>query len=282
MPGSLKHEDTTRLALIANARMYSSTPRAAAAWRALFEIVADRADVALTKIDHPFPAPLEALWERDDLGAAFMCGWPYARNFTRHRLVAAPVPSPPRYEGRPIYFTDFVVRADSSIRSLNDVLGLRFAYTVETSHSGWNAPRHHLLKFHTPERTRLFAETLGPFVTPLRALAAVIDGTTDAAPIDSYVIDLIRAHDPATAATIRVIETTEPAPVPPLVASPATDPAIAVRIGDAFVALADDRAAAPHMAALLLKGFARPSAGEYRIILERAAAAEAAGYARIV
>lgn len=269
-------------ALIANARMYSPTPQAAAAWRALFEIVADRADVALTAVDHAFPAPLEALWERADLGAAFMCGWPYARDFGQHRLVAAPIPAPPRYQDRAIYFTDFVVRDDSRFHSLSDVLGHRFAYTIETSHSGWNAPRYHLLKLRTPEQPRLFAETLGPFVTPLRALAAVLDGTADAAPIDSYLIDLTRAHDPATAATIRVIETTEAAPVPPLVASPATDPAIVARLGDAFVALADDRAAAPHMAALLLKGFARPSAGDYRITLERDAAAKAAGYTRIV
>ena len=93
---------------------------------------------------------------------------------------------------------------------------------------------------------------------------------------------MIRAHDPATAATIRVIETTEPAPIPPLVASPATDPAIVARLDEAFAALVDDRAATPHMAALLLKGFARPGAGEYRITLECADAAEAAGYARIV
>ena len=102
MSGSSKHRDATRSALIANARMYSPTPHAGAAWRALFEIVADRAGVALAAIEHPFPAPLEALWERDDLGAAFMCGWPYARSFRRHRLVAAPIAAPPRYQSRAI------------------------------------------------------------------------------------------------------------------------------------------------------------------------------------
>lgn len=282
MPGSTKHEDATRAALIANARMYASTPRAAEAWRALFQIVADRARVALIAIDHPFPAPLETLWERHDLGAAFMCGWPYARTFARHQLVAAPIPALPRYQGRPIYFTDFVVRADSRFQSLTEIFGRRFAYTVETSHSGWNAPRHHLLKFRTPSRPRLFEKTLGPLVTPLRALAAVIDCTVDAAAIDSYVVDLIDAHDPATRAMIRVIETTAPAPIPPLVASPTTDPAIVARLGEAFVALAKDRAAEPHLATLLLKGFARPPAGDYRITLERAAAAATAGYEQIV
>ncbi len=267
--------------LLANARMYASTPRAAAAWRALFDIVADRSGVALAAIDHPFPALLETLWQRKDLGAAFMCGWPYARSFARHKLIAAPVPAPPRYQGRPIYFTDFVARADSSFHALNEVFGHRFAYTVETSHSGWNAPRHHLLRYRTPERPRLFAQVVGPLVTHLRALAAVVDNRADAAAIDSYVLDLIRAHDPATGEKIRVIETTEPAPMPPLVASPETDAAIATRLSDAFLALADDPTAQPHLSTLLLKGFARPIAEDYRLAQTRAVAAEAAGYERI-
>ena len=47
-------------------------------------------------------------------------------------------------------------------------------------------------------------------------------------------------------------------------------------------ALAEERAAQPHLATLLLKGFARPPVGDYRVTLERAAAAATAGYERIV
>ena len=86
--------------LVANARMYAVTPAVAAAWRALFDWAARKSGVPLTYVDHAAPAPLEALWARDDLGAAFMCGFPFASAARKPRLLAAPVPSPPRYGGR--------------------------------------------------------------------------------------------------------------------------------------------------------------------------------------
>ena len=64
--------------LIANARMYAVTPAAEAAWRTILERAAARSGVPLTYMPYPAPAPLEALWRREDLGLAFMCGWPFA------------------------------------------------------------------------------------------------------------------------------------------------------------------------------------------------------------
>ena len=47
--------------LIANARMYSVAPGAAAAWKRLFEWLAQDACVPLTVIEHAFPAKLNDL-----------------------------------------------------------------------------------------------------------------------------------------------------------------------------------------------------------------------------
>src|SRR5438477_4750750 len=99
--------------LIANARMYAVAPAAKAAWQDLFAWIAKTSGVPLTYVDHTAPAPLEALWARDDLGAAFMCGFPFASASPRPQAIAAPILSPPRYGGRPVYCTDLVVRADS-------------------------------------------------------------------------------------------------------------------------------------------------------------------------
>ena len=56
------------------------------------------------------PVSLDDLWAREDLGCVFMCGYPWAMRAERPHLLAAPVPSPARYDGRPIYFTDFVMQ----------------------------------------------------------------------------------------------------------------------------------------------------------------------------
>jgi hypothetical protein len=124
--------------------MYAVSPRVAAAWRTLLLWVIGRTGVACDVVAHPPPQPLAAVWSRPDLGCAFMCGWPFAQSDPQPRLIAAPVPSPVRYGGRPVYFTDLVVRATADFRTLDDTFGFRLGYTVEDSQSGYNAPRHHL------------------------------------------------------------------------------------------------------------------------------------------
>ncbi len=267
--------------LIANARMYAVTPAAGAAWRALFARVAERTGIPLEPIDHAYPAPLEELWAREDLGAAFMCGYPLATLYPNHHPIAAPVPQAPDYGGGPTYCTRFVVRADSAVRTLADTFGHRFGYTVEHSHSGWNAPRFHLLRYRRPDRQRLFAAIRGPYVTPRRVLEAVLIGEIDVAPLDAYALDLMAREEPERTASIRIIESTNRAPVPLLVASPAVDAAIRERLSSAFLALTDDTAARPHLQALLLKGFARVERSDYDVLARQAHAAEEAGYSRI-
>src|ERR1041384_7937898 len=108
---------------VASARMYSWAPTLTAAWTRLLEWVSARAGNATQVLEIADPYPLEALWARDDLGCVFMCGYPWALRTERPHLLAAPVPSPPRYRGQPIYFTDFIVRADSTFTTLEDTFG---------------------------------------------------------------------------------------------------------------------------------------------------------------
>src|SRR5947209_6221788 len=53
----------------------------------------------------------------DDL--AFVCGLAYVALGDGLAAVAAPVPSGARYGGRPVYFSDVVVRRDSVFRSFS-------------------------------------------------------------------------------------------------------------------------------------------------------------------
>src|ERR1700730_13559957 len=97
---------------VANARMYSVTPAAASAWQDLFGWLGREAKVDLRAVNHAFPLPLAELWSRSDLACAFMCGFPYALAGHRPRPVAAPVPVGAPVQGRPVYATYLVVRAD--------------------------------------------------------------------------------------------------------------------------------------------------------------------------
>ncbi|MGE0717687.1 MAG: phosphate/phosphite/phosphonate ABC transporter substrate-binding protein [Alphaproteobacteria bacterium] len=265
--------------LAMNARMYSVTPAAEAAWRSLLEHVADDAGIPLDYVPYPAPQPLEALWERDDLAMVFMCGYPFARLYPHAQPIAAPVLALPWAEGRPVYRSDFVVRADSPHRRLEDTFGGRLAWTVEHSHSGFNAARHHLLAFRDGERPRLYGSAVGPLVTARRIVDAVTAGDADVGPLDAWFHALLRRWAPDAVSGLRVVASTVTAPIPLLVAAPGIDPALVARLRDALTAAH----ARPWFRAvaepLLVERFVAVGRTDYAPLLAMADAAIGAGYA---
>ena len=48
------------------------------AWHAVLTRIGATSRVDLEIIEHAYPASLDELWEREDLGCVFMCGYPWA------------------------------------------------------------------------------------------------------------------------------------------------------------------------------------------------------------
>jgi len=87
---------------------------------------------------------------RDENDVCFVCSLPYV-TFERqgHDLaipVAAPVLMGERSGQQPIYFSDVIVRRDSSIQNFLDFRGRSWAYNEPLSHSGYGITRYHLVK----------------------------------------------------------------------------------------------------------------------------------------
>ncbi len=248
--------------LVASTRMYNVAPAAAAAWRRLLAAVMARAGVAMQVVDHPHPATLRDLWDRPDLGCAFMCGGPLAREPDARPVLAAPVPAD---EAGPAYHAVFVVAAGSPYRQVQDCFGARWAFNARDSHSGWTMPRAHLAALGAPA----FAQEVGPFGPHQRAAAAVAAGAADLAALDSLVWALLCRHDPALATGLRVIGRTPPQPSPPLVGGrgqPGND-----RLRAALLALSQDAEGRGLLADVCLAGFAPAAHADYAITRSLAA-----------
>jgi ABC-type phosphate/phosphonate transport system substrate-binding protein len=265
---------------VANARMHSVNPGAASAWKELFEWVARESAVDLRVIDHAFPAPLADLWSRPDLGCAFMCGFPYKLSQHPPRPVAAPVPLGAPVPGKPVYATRLVVSAASSFRSLEDTFGGRLGYTVEDSHSGYNALRNHLLPYWQRRGGRLYRESIGPLTTPRRVIEAVVGGDVDVGPLDSYALDLMQRHEPELVKQIRIVATTDVAPIPFLVASRECPDKVVAALQAALLKFGDVAACAGLRERLCLQGFAPVVIEDYDLMLRWDEEARAAGYAQ--
>jgi ABC-type phosphate/phosphonate transport system substrate-binding protein len=266
------------MSYVANARMYSVNPGAAAAWKKLFEWLAGASGVDLRVIDHVFPAPLAELWSRPDLGCAFMCGFPYMLAKHPPKSVAAPVPLHGPMSGKPIYATRLVVKADSAFRSLQDTFGGRLGYTVEDSHSGYNALRHHLLPYWQQRGGNLYSQSIGPLATPRRVIDSIIAGDIDIGPLDSYALDLMQRYDPDLTAKIRIVATTDTAPIPFLVASRECPDEAVEALRTALIGFGDVAACADLRERLCLHGFAPVVIADYDLMLRWDAEARAAGY----
>ena len=273
--------------MIANARMYALTPAVAQAWRTLLLRVGELAGVPWDYVEHAAPLPVAALWDRDDLGAAFMCGLPYitrahkaaAAHTAAPVILAAPVPAPARYAGQPVYFSEFVARSDAGFANLSATFGKRLAHMLPESNSGYNAPRHHLMQLAPPGKTSLYAATAAPTTTPIAVLRAVIDGQAELGVVDSYVLDLLRQHAPDLMAPLATLDVTIASPIPLLVSSPSQAPAITQRVREALLSAHQDPVCRAQMDVLLLQNFTTAHFEAYEVLAEREAAANRAGFA---
>ena len=249
--------------MIANARMYAVNARAAAAWRALLAWVAERASISWDIIDHAAPVPLSALWTRDDLGCALMCGLPYALRAPAPQLIAAPIPAPPRYAGRARYMTDLAVRADAPHRRIEDTFGGVVGYTVSDSQSGYFALRHFLGPFQQQRGTALYQSVVGDLLNARGVIHALAEGRIDVGPLDSYSHDLLIHLEPEFAGQVRIIASTAPTAIPSFVATAALEPATISSLRAAFAEIAAAPDLAGIRATLLLRGFESTLPADY-------------------
>jgi phosphonate transport system substrate-binding protein len=162
----------------------------------------------------------ERLFDAGEIQVLWLCGLPYIHKAeTSHaamELLAVPVPSGPRYENRPVYFSDVVVRRESSYKCFLDLRGCAWAYNEPRSHSGYNVVRAYLAgRGETAPFFGLVVES----GAHLNSLGMILNGQVDGAAIDSTVLEWAVNERPELAKLLRVIETLGPSPIPPWVLS---------------------------------------------------------------
>ena len=258
--------------------MYAVTPEVESLWRELLGHITREAGIALEYLPYPAPQPLEHLWARPDMGAVFMCGFPISLALANVVPLAAPIPRLEWARGRAYYRTDLIVRANSPYTRLEDTFSGRLGWTVEHSHSGFNALRHHLLAYRTAARPVLYHEVTGQLITARNILDQVRDGRIDIGPLDAFWHALLARHAPQLCEGIRVLQTTELAPMPAFVASGGVAPQVIERLRSAFLAAAGRNWFGALAEPLLLSGFAPVEASTFAPLLEWDRAARAAGY----
>ncbi len=251
---------------VANARMYSATPQVRADWKTLLAWTLRHAGLEWELIDYDAPAPLNTLWARDDLGLVMMCGLPFSQKLPQPKIIAAPVPSPTRYGGKAVYFSDIVVGTESPYRKIEDTFGGVVGYTLHDSMSGGVAWRDFLAPYKAArgERSgRLYKRAVGDLIHARGIIDAIVSGDIVVGALDSYYHDLLKRNDTEYALQVKTIATTASRPIPPLIATADVSDEVVSKLRASLKAAI----LAPELVEvrdrLLLADFAVPTASDY-------------------
>ena len=190
------------------------------------------------------------------VGMAFLCGLPYVRLSQDQpgmlRPLAAPILDEARYQDRPVYFSDVIVRRDSPFRSFGDLRGHTWAHNDPASLSGCLLVRYQL--WQMGESEAFFSRvTFSGFHH--KSIRQVVDGEVDASAIDSQVLGVECLRNLDLARQIRTIAVLGPSTIPPIVATSSVPEEIQARAGDVICALARDPVSRDVLASGLIRRF---------------------------
>ncbi|MBI3957894.1 MAG: PhnD/SsuA/transferrin family substrate-binding protein, partial [Chloroflexi bacterium] len=232
--------------------------------RAMADYLTQKLGLSVAFANAPRWQDREALFDRSDAQLAWLCGLAYAEKRYSHaapiELLAAPVMNAPHYAGRPVYFSDVVVGADSPLRCFADLRGARWAYNNPGSHSGYNITRYHLAKLG--EDGSFFGRVVESG-SHQRSLALLLAGEIDASAIDSTVLETELLLRPELAGQVRIIERLGPSPIPPWVLRREVSPILAAEIRRCFVEMNNDPAGAALLAQAQMLRFAPVTDSDY-------------------
>jgi phosphonate transport system substrate-binding protein len=191
----------------------------------------------------------ESYEQLDDADVAFVCGLAYVESADDGSApvepVAAPVLQGARFGGRPVYFSDVIVRRDRPWRSFADLRGRSWAYNEPHSQSGFGIVCHQLARA---------GETLAYFGCTVqsgwheRSIEMVCDGDADAAAVDAQVLAVALRERPELRYQLRAIDSLGPSTIQPVVVARRLADGLKVAIRAELLALGNDPTARPHLA----------------------------------
>jgi len=150
-------------------------------------------------------------------------------------LLVAPVYDDPRNAGRPVYYSEVVVRGDAPWADFAAAAReARWAYNDEGSLSGYHSVLRQAQALGLGRDVFADAVNAGSHLNALDLLAR---GGADAAAIDANVLALRLHERPDALAGLRVVDTLGPHPVQPVVVRAGLPDAVKHALREAFLAL---------------------------------------------
>lgn len=190
------------------------------------------------------------LLENGEVDVAFVCTSAYIageRDFGMELLAA------PQVKGETVYRSYLIVPSASPARDMADLKGKVFAFTDPISLTGRAYPTALVQQLgSTPEV--FFGRTFYTYSHD-EAIYAVANGLADGAGVDSLIYDYALARNPSLAEKVKIIHTSPPFGIPPVVVNPSLRPQIKAELQSILLEMAQDPAGQAALAAIGVEKF---------------------------
>jgi phosphonate transport system substrate-binding protein len=163
-------------------------------------------------------------------------------------LVAMPV-----VKGKPVYYSYIIVHKNSTFKSLQDLRGKHFAFTDPKSNSGKLVPEYMLVKMNeTPEH---FFSKVDYTYGHDKSIRAVAEKLVDGAAVDSLIWEYAALKKPELTSQTRIIVTSDPYGIPPLVVGPGMAPELKKQLAEIMLNVANDPEGKEILAGMMIDRF---------------------------
>lgn len=225
----------------------------------LLEYLGEKLNRPVERVQRRTYAEINELLRSGEVDLAFVCTSSYLlgkREFDLQLLAA------PQVEGEVVYHAQLIVPAKSPAASIEDLRGKVFAFTDPTSFTGRVYPTY-LLQTLGEQSETFFARTFFTYSHD-DAIRAVADGVADGASVDSLVLDFAFKRTPELAQQIRIIHTSPPFGMPPVVVSPDLRPQTRAELEAILLNMHRDADGLAALQALDYDRFVQVSADDYQ------------------
>jgi phosphonate transport system substrate-binding protein len=232
-------------------------------YKRFLDYVQEKVGVNVDYVDREDYAEINDLLRKGDIEAAFVCSGPYVdghKEFGLELLVA------PQAYGETVYYSYIIVARDSPVTSFGGLRGKRFAFTYPLSNTGKLVPTYMLAKMNeTPDtffRQYIFTQAHD------KAIKAVAQGIVEGAAVDSLVWEYANHTNPEFTSRTKIIATSPPYGIPPVVVSRNLDPDLKEKLRRVFLDAHNDEQGKEILKQMMIDKFVPISDGAYDSIRE--------------
>lgn len=232
-------------------------------YKQLKDYLEEKFDRPIQLVDRENYDQVNKLLESGGLDVAFTCAGPYVEGHEKFGLELLAVPL---VNGKPFYHSYIIVPQDSPVRDFAGLRGKSFAFTDPKSNSGCLVPTYMLARMkETPDS--YFAKHIYTYGHD-KSINAVARKMIDAAAVDSLIWDYTQWKHPELTAKTRIVTTSPPYGIPPIVVRKDTDPAIKRQLREILLHMHESQRGREILANMMIDRFAEGNDRDYDSIRE--------------